>query len=623
MDDIVLSEQTHPWETMETYQSSVQKKNSEPIASVEANSDAPIPSSTSVSSSISSIDEFSDEEEGVVCSPPFRFWRRRKTKAFTLINDGPDAENNDLFWTSCSPRKLRSSKDEKKISPSKSWLSLDVLNYTAEEMELSDRLPTYESDLSRLRPIFVVTTAALPWMTGTAVNPLLRAAYLARRQAEQDPKREPTVALVVPWLESEVDRVTLYGEEWKDATPETQEIYIRHWLETRAGFPGVSLSIVWYTARYHSTLSSIFAMGDIFQHLDVPDDAACVLEEPEHLNFYRVPGKDTWRGAFSHVVGIIHTNYKAYASHHYSGVVTGPLVGALSSWCVRASCDRVIKLSSVLQYFCAEKEITCNVHGIRQEFLDVPAPCGNKVYFLGKMLWAKGLDKILSLQHAYKKQKGDFFPMDIYGSGPEQAEIQQAFLGETDDDNASVGSKSSLFKFVRSCTPLPVQFLGRVDHAAVSPEYKVFVNPSITEVLCTSTAEAVAMGKFVVIPKHNSNIFFEQFPNCFMYTNKSEFIEAMSFVLFHRPVPLSEEQRYVLTWEAATGRFLESGEITVRDAARNLRVGRKLDDRIDKVQSRVFQGPTGDILRKMMGGGPVADQFKYEKQLRQRREDPS
>jgi hypothetical protein len=56
--------------------------------------------------------------------------------------------------------------------------------------------------------------------------------------------------------------------------------------------------------------------------------------------------------------------------------------------------------------------------------------------------------------------------------------------------------------------PIPARFLGVKDHALMRdfPAHKIFLNASVTEVLCTTTAEAPAMGKFALIPKHRKYI---------------------------------------------------------------------------------------------------------------------
>ena len=315
------------------------------------------------------------------------------------------------------------------------------------------------------------------------------------------------------------------------------------------------------------------------------------------------------------MVGIIHTNYKAYAASHYSGLVTGPLVGAMSSLMVRAYCDKVVKLSDVLQSYAPEKEVVSNVHGIRSEFFSKECT-GDRVYFIGKLLWAKGLDKMIDLQTSYRKATGKYFEMDIFGSGPEQSEIERAFLhpyyGAQTEKRTSRLPPMSFREWRREA--IPARFLGRKDHAAVGHEYKIFVNPSITEVLCTTTAEATAMGKWVIVPSHPSNEFFTQFPNCMLYNSKQEFTKMLQHALANDPPTMTEETQYPLTWEAATDRFLESACTTKRDARRRDRIGKnKLDERIAKLHYTLGTGVKGDVIRKVLGGGPVADQYQYEK----------
>ena len=587
-----------------------------------------------------------------------------------------------------------------------------------EEEDISDNAITHQSDLTRPNRHFtIVTTAALPWMTGTAVNPLLRAAYLVRKTLEinsntTEPEQQ-WVTLVVPWLELDEDQLVLYGRVFQDE--QEQEDYIRGWLRDNADMPDAAdpvtgLKIRFYPARYHPGLGSIFAMGDMCSLL--PDDEAdvCILEEPEHLNFYRAPGEG-WTKKFKYVVGIVHTNYKEYASAHYSGLWTAPAIAVMSSAMVRAYCHKVIKLSDVLQTFAPEKEETSNVHGVRSEFLkeglrraeeaehqrsevvevmrrSQQEPEETTVYFIGKLLWAKGLDIMLDLEEYYKQCTGEYFAIDIYGSGPEQIPIMRSFHGRkqlngnskddadtnnseleqeasilvTDDDGADqveeeliteetpegsvlkvqyktrrrlqkikdrlkATTESLEFDLPKSLheyrrQPIPATFPGRVDHAVLTKQYKVFINPSVTEVLCTTTAEALAMGKFAIIPVHPSNTFFLRFPNCLAYRNKFEFVANLRWALTHEPEPLTPELAREFTWEAATERFIEASAITHREALEREKLGlSKLDERIAWFHNELGKGVTGDAIRKVLGGGPVSKQVKYQRAQQSRLED--
>uniref|UniRef100_A0A0D9YTB5 Digalactosyldiacylglycerol synthase 1, chloroplastic n=1 Tax=Oryza glumipatula TaxID=40148 RepID=A0A0D9YTB5_9ORYZ len=387
------------------------------------------------------------------------------------------------------------------------------------------------------RHVAIVTTASLPWMTGTAVNPLFRAAYLARN-SKQD------VTLVVPWL-CKSDQELVYPNSMTFSSPEEQETYIKKWLEERLGFES-NFKISFYPGKFSKERRSIIPAGDTSQFISSREADIAILEEPEHLNWYHHGNR--WTDKFNHVVGVVHTNYLEYIKREKNGALQAFLVKHINNWVTRAYCDKVLRLSAATQDL--PKSIICNVHGVNPKFLKI----GDKImadrengqqsfskgaYFLGKMVWAKGYRELLDL---LDKRKSDLqgFKLDVYGSGEDSQEVQ------------STAKKLNL----------NLNFFKGRDHADDSLHgYKVFINPSISDVLCTATAEALAMGKFVICAEHPSNEFFMSFPNCLTYRTPEEFVARVNEAMAREPQPLTPEQRYNLSWEAATERFMEYSDL--------------------------------------------------------------
>jgi hypothetical protein len=117
-----------------------------------------------------------------------------------------------------------------------------------------------------------------------------------------------------------------------------------------------------------------------------------------------------------------------------------------------------------------EKELVENVHGVRGTFLDVGKElCGRiqsgavqsdpvfsadaepKVYFIGKLLWSKGLGSLMELLKYADESASLRVAVDMYGGGP--------------DMNAAEKKAEKL--------GLDMPFHGPLDHAELSSTHKV------------------------------------------------------------------------------------------------------------------------------------------------------
>ena len=436
--------------------------------------------------------------------------------------------------------------------------------------------------------VAIVTTAALPWKTGTAVNALLRAAYLA--------KAGHPVTLCLPWIHPS-EQAAIFGAGRTFDTPAAQEQHMRKWLSARDG-QAIDFKITWYPARYDHTRGSILPLGDTTKWIDDDTRDVCVLEEPEHLNWYHT-GR-SWRRRFKLVVGVVHTNYISYAQLYQPENVGA--VRMINNMVCRAYCDRIVKLSDCLQDL--PRSSVCNVHGVRAEFVaegrrraTTRATFDQGAYFIGKVLWAKGhrylIDYLKDEQPSAARERTR---VDIYGTGEDLPEVEAA--AEAED--------------------LDLRFCGACDHADASLHgYKVFVNPSRTEVLSTTTAEALAMGKFAVIERNPSNEFFYNFTNVLTYETPEEFREALQTALTSTPAPLPEAESHALSWMGGTERFLASV-----DEATQLAEAPQLGDGLAHLAHNIISGGKGYfadwVKSKIFESGPISRQRWLHKERRWR-----
>ena len=137
----------------------------------------------------------------------------------------------------------------------------------------------------------------------------------------------------------------------------------------------------------------------------------------------------------------------------------------------RAHSHRLIKLSGTLGIFAPEKELVENVHGVRQTFLDYGtvlcsilqdaeqrkshpifgAEATPTIYFIGKMLWSKGIGSLMDLMKYAEETSGLKLKVDMYGGGPDK------------EDAESRAQKLNL----------EMTFHGPIDHAALCSTHKV------------------------------------------------------------------------------------------------------------------------------------------------------
>jgi digalactosyldiacylglycerol synthase len=358
--------------------------------------------------------------------------------------------------------------------------------------------------------VVVSTTAGPPWLTGPAYLSLWQACGLAELGLR--------VAYLVPW-------VAPSGQAWlwRGQTFATPQAHLE-WLAAeirRMGSPVVP-DLFHYKGHVSKLLRSIVPVEDVFRA--APSARVHVLTEPEHLCWYPWATPRPCVDAET-VLGVVMTNYDYYIGRQ--GKIAARLAAPLARWFhrhrIRRHTDWTVPMSPTAEILTAGHVMRQGrVTGVLSHYAKVP-PVGPKsggAYFLGRLVWDKGLETVVRVAARMN------LPIDILGEGPDMRAIEA----------------------MARQTAAPVSFLGPTRTPWTHLDrYRVFFNPSLSENMCTTTAEALVAGRHVVMPDCPGNLPFKAYPNAHFYSDVDGAVAALTTAMTQDPVP-PEAARREFNW---------------------------------------------------------------------------
>lgn len=348
--------------------------------------------------------------------------------------------------------------------------------------------------------VAVVSTAALPWQTGPAYLSLWHACGLADLGLR--------VAYVVPWIDAAGQARLWAGPTM--ATPADHAGWLSE-AAVRLGCPPLP-DLFHYKAHASTVLRSIVPTQDVFAA--APPADVVLLAEPEHLCWYPFT-RARHRVAAKTVAGLIMTNYAHYMRSQNAlwGRLLAPLVVRFHNSLVRRHTDWVLPLSpAVADVAAGHPARQGRISGVLAPYAAVPpvGPETRGAYFIGRLVWEKGLKTVLDVARRMN------LTIDVVGDGPDAPAIRALAR-----DQAA-----------------PVRFFGASSAPWTEIErHRVFLNPSVSEVLCTATADALVAGRHVVLGECAANEPFRPYPNAHFFTDLDGAVDAMRRAMTEPPEP--------------------------------------------------------------------------------------